>query len=79
MGCSTTQCKSRYSFTGCSPLCHPLQVQHWQNNNYDCGIWVLAAIIAVLRGWHVTGVREVDIGDLRHYLSTLVLSIPPNV
>ncbi|KAG2124876.1 hypothetical protein DEU56DRAFT_963177 [Suillus clintonianus] len=40
---------------------------------------VLAAIVAVLRGRHVMGVREADIGDLRHYLSMLVLSLPLDV
>ncbi|OAX32297.1 hypothetical protein K503DRAFT_702255 [Rhizopogon vinicolor AM-OR11-026] len=59
-------------------VAHPLNIQRLQNNGYDCGVWVLAAMIAVLRGRHVTGVREVDIGNLRHYLSVLVLSILPN-
>ena len=54
------------------------QILRLQNNGYDCGVWVLAAMIAVLHGRHVMGVHEVDIGNLRHYLSVLVLSIPSN-
>ncbi|KAG0706003.1 hypothetical protein DFH29DRAFT_980719 [Suillus ampliporus] len=60
-------------------VARPLNIQPLQTNNYDCGVWVLAAIIAVLRGRHVTGVREADIGDLRYYLSMLVLSLPSDV
>ncbi|KAG1857649.1 hypothetical protein C8R48DRAFT_775569 [Suillus tomentosus] len=56
-----------------------LNIQPLQTNNHNCGIWVLAAIIAVLRGQHVTGVREADIGNLQYYLSTLVLSLPSDV
>ncbi|KAG2144610.1 hypothetical protein DEU56DRAFT_732418, partial [Suillus clintonianus] len=60
-------------------VARPLNIQPLQTNSYDCGVWVLAAIVAVLRGRHVMGVREADIGDLRHYLSMLVLSLPLDV
>lgn len=53
-----------------------LNVYPCQSNNYDCGLWVLAAMIAVLRGRHVTGLHEVQMCDLRHYLYSLVLSVP---
>ncbi|KAG1727949.1 uncharacterized protein EDB91DRAFT_1239464 [Suillus paluster] len=43
---------------------------------YDCGVWVLASIAAVLRGHHVTGLHEDDMCHLRHHLRALVLSIP---
>jgi hypothetical protein len=33
-------------------------------------------MIAVLRGRHVTGLHEVQMCDLRHYLYSLVLSVP---
>ncbi|KAG2053155.1 hypothetical protein BDR06DRAFT_1054409 [Suillus hirtellus] len=39
-------------------------------NGYDCGVWILAAMIAVLHGHHVTGLREDEMSDLRHYLHT---------
>lgn len=54
-----------------------LNVNPCQSNTYDCGLWVLAAMIAVLRGRHVTGLHEEQMSDLRHYLCNLVLSIPP--
>ncbi|KAG2048172.1 hypothetical protein BDR06DRAFT_896156, partial [Suillus hirtellus] len=47
-----------------------------QTNGYDCGVWVLAAIAAVLRGRHVTGLCEDDMHHLRHYLRALILSVP---
>ncbi|KAG0697548.1 hypothetical protein DFH29DRAFT_811561, partial [Suillus ampliporus] len=31
-------------------VAHPLTLKPLQTNGYDCGIWVLATIIAVLRG-----------------------------
>jgi Ulp1 family protease len=49
-----------------------------QSNSYDCGVWVLAVIIAILRGRHVTAVCEHDMDHLRHYLRALILSIPCN-
>lgn len=33
---------------------HPLQVKAVQTNGYDCGIWVLAAILSVLQGYETT-------------------------
>lgn len=47
-----------------------------QTNGYDCGVWVLAAVAAVLRGRHVTGLCEDDMHHLRHYLRALILSVP---
>jgi Ulp1 family protease len=57
-------------------IARPLIVQPLQTNNYDCGLWVLAAIEAVLRGYHSPGMREGDIAAFRHYLHLLVLRIP---
>lgn len=53
-----------------------LNVNPCQSNTYDCGLWVLAAMIAVLRGRHVTGLLEEQMSDFRHYLCSLVLSLP---
>ncbi|KAG1719291.1 hypothetical protein EDD22DRAFT_983371 [Suillus occidentalis] len=50
---------------------HPLQT-----NGYDCGLWVLAAIVAVLRGAHRPGMREEDMVAFRHYVHTLVVRVP---
>ncbi|KAG2092120.1 uncharacterized protein F5147DRAFT_585970 [Suillus discolor] len=60
-------------------VAQPLNIHRLQNNSYDCGVWVLAALSAVLRGRHVTGLREDDIVHMRHYLFTLTLSLPPAV
>ncbi|KAG1749430.1 hypothetical protein EDB19DRAFT_1679681 [Suillus lakei] len=53
-----------------------LNINPCQTNSYDCGVWILAAMIAVLRGRHVTGLHEEQMSNLRHYLRSLVLSIP---
>ncbi|KAG2140909.1 uncharacterized protein EDB93DRAFT_644759 [Suillus bovinus] len=53
-----------------------LNVNPCQSNGYDCGLWILAAMIAVLRGRHVTGLHENQMSALRHYLHSLVFSIP---
>lgn len=54
----------------------PLKITPVQTNSYDCGVWVLGSIAAVLRGHHVTGLHEDDMCHLRHHLRALVLSIP---
>ncbi|KAG1724201.1 uncharacterized protein EDB91DRAFT_1239990 [Suillus paluster] len=46
----------------------PLTVRPLQTNGYDCRVWILAAIIAVLHGRQIT--------DLRYYLHARILSIP---
>lgn len=50
-------------------------MQAVQTNSYDCGVWVLAAIAAVLRGFDMTGLHEKDIHNFRRYLYCLVLSL----
>ncbi|KAG1851783.1 hypothetical protein C8R48DRAFT_810421 [Suillus tomentosus] len=57
-------------------IARPLKITPVQTNSYDCGVWVLAAIAAVFRGRHVTGLCEDDMRHLRHHLRALVLSIP---
>ena len=47
-----------------------------QMNSYDCGVWVLATVAAVLRGFDATGLKEVEMADFRHYLHCLVLALP---
>ena len=37
-------------------------------NNYDCGLWVLATVAAVLRGHDATGLTENDMLAFRYYL-----------
>ncbi|KIK11113.1 hypothetical protein PISMIDRAFT_123271, partial [Pisolithus microcarpus 441] len=47
-----------------------------QTNGYDCGLWVLAQIAAVLRGCEITGLREEDMIMFRKFLYIQVLRIP---
>ncbi|KAH7903392.1 hypothetical protein BJ138DRAFT_1020714, partial [Hygrophoropsis aurantiaca] len=57
-------------------VAQPVTVEPLQTNGYDCGIWVLAAITSVLRGFGVTGMRERHMAAMRHFMRVLVLSIP---
>lgn len=59
---------------GWTPL--ELNAKPCQSNTYDCGLWVLAAITAVLRGRHVTNLHEERMSDWRNYLCSMVLSLP---
>ena len=55
--------------------CHPLQELARQTNSYDCGVWVLASITAVLRGFDVTGLQEADISAFRYFLLDLIVKM----
>jgi hypothetical protein len=50
----------------------PLLTHMVQSNCYDCGLWILAAIAAVLRGKHMTGFVE---GDMRAFRQELLRNI----
>ena len=52
-----------------------MQTEPVQLNDYDCGLWVLATIAAVLRGFDVTGLTELHIPAFRRYLHRLVLTL----
>jgi hypothetical protein len=54
----------------------PLSIDIRQTNTYDCGVWVLACIAAVLRGYHVTGCLEEDMLALRNILVKLICNLP---
>ncbi|KIK10554.1 hypothetical protein PISMIDRAFT_20283 [Pisolithus microcarpus 441] len=49
-----------------------LLLEPHQTNGYDCGIWVLAQMAAILRGYEVTGIEECDINHFWHFLSILI-------
>ncbi|KAG2737448.1 hypothetical protein P692DRAFT_20761725 [Suillus brevipes Sb2] len=57
-------------------VARPLNTKRLQNNDFDCGVWVLAAIFAVIRGSRVTGLHEQDMGNLRRYVRSMVLALP---
>ncbi|EED85593.1 predicted protein [Postia placenta Mad-698-R] len=45
------------------------------HNTYNCGVWILAIIAAVLRGYNMTGFEEADIGRFRIFLFTLARAV----
>jgi Ulp1 family protease len=51
-------------------------VDRLQTNGYDCGVWVLASVAAVLRGFDVTGFSEPDIPWFRQFIMYHILSLP---
>ncbi|KAJ7600345.1 hypothetical protein C8J56DRAFT_768015 [Mycena floridula] len=53
----------------------PLSTEAVQTNNYDCGLWVISVIAAVLRETHITDLTEADMPTFRalcHRLTQLV-------
>ncbi|KAG2113977.1 hypothetical protein DEU56DRAFT_874329 [Suillus clintonianus] len=63
------------SFAEKRPWQHDIKLEPLQTNGYDCGVWVLAAIMAVLRGFHSTGLHEDDMEGFRQLLYHLVLDL----
>ncbi|CAK5267112.1 unnamed protein product [Mycena citricolor] len=47
-----------------------------QCNSYDCGVWVLVMIAAVLRGMLGSNITEPEIPFLRHTLTNFMLTLP---
>jgi len=47
-----------------------------QSNDHDCGLWVLAQMAAVLRGFDISGLHECDMSTFRYYLRVLIAHIP---
>lgn len=48
------------------------QLEPRQTNGYDCGVWVLAQMSAILRGYDITDVKEDGIIHFRHFLRVLI-------
>ncbi|EJD42623.1 hypothetical protein AURDEDRAFT_67410 [Auricularia subglabra TFB-10046 SS5] len=48
-----------------------------QENLVDCGIWVLAVVAAVLRGWRTTVLPASLVADFRQYLCRLICDYIP--
>ncbi|OBZ78541.1 Ubiquitin-like-specific protease 1A [Grifola frondosa] len=49
-------------------LARPTMSLAMQTNSYDCGLWVLASILAIFRGSDVTSMVETNISAFRAYL-----------
>lgn len=56
----------------------PLTVKSAQTNGYDCGIWILSVMDAVLRGHDTTSCKERDMVVFRQCLLNLMLQLPKN-
>ncbi|KAK1225825.1 hypothetical protein PQX77_011236 [Marasmius sp. AFHP31] len=54
----------------------PLQMERLQHNSYDCGVWILWIIAAVVRGFDYACIEEQYIPKFRKYLANLVRTIP---
>ncbi|KAG6369896.1 hypothetical protein JVT61DRAFT_13361 [Boletus reticuloceps] len=54
----------------------PVMTVPLQANDVDCGLWVLAQILAVFRGHERTGFKEQDMVFFRQYLLALVQTLP---
>ncbi|KAF8335661.1 hypothetical protein F5887DRAFT_832660, partial [Amanita rubescens] len=44
---------------------HPISTSRVQRNGFDCGVWVLAVVAAVLRGYHMPAISHDDIAQFR--------------
>ena len=72
-------CLSNYGkwlVTRMNLTCLLSQTRALQTNDYDCGLWVLATVAAILQGHDAMGLREGDMPAFRWYLLTCILSIP---
>ncbi|TFK17498.1 hypothetical protein FA15DRAFT_734591, partial [Coprinopsis marcescibilis] len=54
----------------------PLVRKAVQTNGYDCGVWVLMVISAILRGFHLPSLDEHNLPYFRHLLYQYVLRLP---
>jgi len=65
--CTTHDCSATYLV---------LQVRILQTNAHDCGIWVLSCVAAVLRGYHLANLTEIDLRYVRRFIYDLALALP---
>ncbi|KAJ7580115.1 hypothetical protein C8J56DRAFT_795492 [Mycena floridula] len=54
----------------------PLSTLAVQTNGYDCGLWVLSVIAAILRESHTSGLTEVDMPQFRNLCYQLTQLLP---
>ncbi|KAL0573317.1 hypothetical protein V5O48_008639 [Marasmius crinis-equi] len=54
----------------------PLEIRRKQTNGYDCGVWVLWVISAVMRGFDYALLEESEIGAFRKYLARTIRTLP---
>ncbi|KAG2021067.1 sentrin-specific protease [Coprinopsis cinerea AmutBmut pab1-1] len=54
----------------------PVTLSPLQSNSYDCGVWTLACIASLLRGFHLPAITENEVHLFRHILLQHVLALP---
>lgn len=57
-------------------IARPILIHPRQTNSFDCGVWVITNIAAVLSGFLLTGIQEHEIPVVRHSLLRLLLALP---
>ncbi|KAL0575864.1 hypothetical protein V5O48_006114 [Marasmius crinis-equi] len=50
----------------------PLEIHRKQLNGYDCGVWILWVIAAVMRGYDYAPLDNSDVGAFRKYLARTI-------
>ncbi|KAI0676695.1 hypothetical protein C8Q78DRAFT_960079 [Trametes maxima] len=54
---------------------YPLVSKALQHNGWDCGVWILACIGAILRGYHTVELSQEGIAEYRSRLAALVYTM----
>ncbi|KAL0563485.1 hypothetical protein V5O48_018580 [Marasmius crinis-equi] len=54
----------------------PLEIRRKQSNGYDCGVWILWVIAAIMRGFDYARIEEPDISKFRKYLARSIRTLP---
>jgi hypothetical protein len=57
---------------------YPAAVQPVQTSSNSCGMWALAQIVALLRGYQMTGLEERDMKIFKHWLYMRTLNLQAN-
>lgn len=57
-------------------VARPTIIHPRQSNGFDCGIWVIANVAAILAGFPVTGIQEHNIAMLRSSLLRILCALP---
>ncbi|KAG7091663.1 hypothetical protein E1B28_010684 [Marasmius oreades] len=60
-------------------IAQPVTLQRLQSNGYDCGVWILYVMTAVLRGAMIPNTTEEEIATFRSLLARLIRYLPPYV
>ncbi|KAF7967404.1 hypothetical protein HWV62_34409 [Athelia sp. TMB] len=67
---------AQYDFEGWTA--RPVLIKSAQTNGYDCGLWILAVMDAVLMGYDTTSCKESDMTIFRRCILNLLLQLAEN-